>query len=121
MTSTWIVYKAENMDAPGWESRKLLPGGGLTDILWEEWRSSGIMPAIGDRVREYTNPNDPNNGITHGRDGDWVVSRLHQFSSLDTDQLIVVCFCEYQPIDSEWEELNQGRPVDQMLEVATNA
>ncbi|NEP00294.1 MAG: hypothetical protein F6K58_16760 [Symploca sp. SIO2E9] len=51
-----------------------MPGGDLTDILWEEWHSSGILPEIGDRIREYTNLDHSDNGITHGLDGDWVVT-----------------------------------------------
>lgn len=113
---TWIVYKAETMSAPRWEERKLLPGGSLTDILWENWSSSGRLPNVGERVREYTNLEDPNNGITHGRDGDWVVTSIHQFSSSDTDQRIVVCYCSYQPITPNWEKLHRGAPVTEMLE-----
>ncbi|MFB8788882.1 MAG: hypothetical protein U7123_08525 [Potamolinea sp.] len=51
------------------------------------------------RTRDYTNLEDPNNGITHGCDGDWVVERICQFSSPDTEQRIVVCYCSYQPIE----------------------
>jgi len=39
----WIVYKAETMSAPGWEERQLMPRGGLTDILWENWSNSGAI------------------------------------------------------------------------------
>lgn len=116
MASDWIVFKADNMSAPGWEERKLLPSGGLTDILWENWSSSGHLPKVGDRVREYTNLEDPDNGVTHGRDGDWTVTRIHQFSSFDTDQRIMVCYCSYQPITPKWEKLQRGAPVAEMLE-----
>lgn len=115
---TWIVYKADNMSAPGWEERKLMPRESLTDILWENWDSSGKLPQVGERIREYTNLEDPGNGITHGRDGDWIVTRIHHFSSFDTEQRIVVCYCQYQPITPSWEKLQRGAPVDQMLEAA---
>lgn len=105
MSETWIVYKAETMSSRDWEERKLLPSGGLTDILTESWDSSGVLPAVGDRVREYTNLADQDNGITHGREGDWLINRIHQFSSFDTEQRIIVCYCSYQPVAPEWQEL----------------
>ena len=91
MSETWIVFKADGMSAQRWEERVLMPSEAVTDILAEEWDSSGKLPQLGDRVREYTNPEDPDNGISHGRDGDWVVTHIHQFSSFDVDQRIVLC------------------------------
>ncbi|HBL14137.1 MAG TPA: hypothetical protein DD379_22655 [Cyanobacteria bacterium UBA11162] len=118
---TWIVYKTETMSAPGWENRKLLPEGAITDILCEEWDSSGQLPKVGERIREYTNPDNPEDGgITHGRYGDWVVTRINQFSSFDTNQRIVVCYCSYQPISATWEKLNRGKPVAEMLEIMSD-
>ncbi len=118
MSETWIVFKADGMSAPGWEERQLLPSGALTDILAEEWDNSGQpkLPHVGDRVRDYANLADPGNGVTHGKDGDWVVTRMHQFSSFDTDVRIVVCYCEYQPIAPHWEPLHRGTSVETMLE-----
>lgn len=113
---TWIVFKADGMSAPGWEERKLLPSGGLTDILWENWDSSGKLPQVGERVREYADLED-SGSITHGREGDWVVTSIHQFSSFDTDHRIVVCHCQYQPVTPEWEKLHRGVPVEEMLGV----
>ena len=37
MTEDWIVYKTETMSDHGWEERKILPSGSITDILWENW------------------------------------------------------------------------------------
>jgi hypothetical protein len=116
MSETWIVFKADTMSAPRWEERQLLPAGSITDILCEEWDSSGHLPKVGERVREYTNLEDPNNGITHGRDGDWVIERICQFSSPDTEERIVVCYCSYQPIEPHWEKIQRGAPVSEMLE-----
>lgn len=116
MTSTWIVFKADNMSAPGWEERKLLPSGGLTDILWENWDSSGRLPQVGDRTRDYAALEEDSDSITHGREGDWVIERICQFSSPDTQQRIVVCYCSYQPIDPHWEKIHRGAPVSEMLE-----
>lgn len=114
-SETWIVFKAETMSAPGWEERKLLPEGAITDILCEEWDSSGQLPTVGSRIREYATLDDPERGgITHGRDGDWVVTRIHQFSSFDTEGRIIVCYCSYQPIAPNWEKLQRGAPVAEM-------
>ena len=117
---TWIVYKTETMSAPGWENRQLLPAGSITDILSEEWDSSSHLPKIGDRIREYTNLDNPEQGgITHSRDGDWVVTMIHQFSSPDTPTHIVVCYCSYQPITPNWVKLKRGKPVNDMLETVS--
>lgn len=115
MAETWIVYKTQTMDAPGWEHRQLMPSGGLTDLLSEEWDSSGRLPAVGDRVRAYTNPQEPGNGVTHGRDGDWVVSRVQTFEDTDSGDRVVICYCDYAPIPELWEELERGAPVEEML------
>jgi hypothetical protein len=50
--------------------------------------------------------------VTEGRDGDWVVVRVCQFASFDTDERIVVCYCQYEPINAQWQELRRGAPVD---------
>lgn len=121
MTETWVVYKAESMDSQGWENRQLSPSGALTDILAEEWNSSETLPEIGKRVREYINLQTPGDGITHGKDGDWFVSRIHHFSSFDTEQRILVCYCTYQPIASEWQALKRGDPVSEMLKTVSSS
>lgn len=119
-SETWIVFKADAMDAPGWETRLLMPSDSLTDILSEEWDAAPQprIPKVGDRVREYTNLAEPGDGVSHGREGDWVITRVHHFSSFDTDQKIVVCYCNYQPIPVEWQELRRGAPVSDMMNVA---
>lgn len=113
----WIVYKTESMSAPGWEERQLMPRGGLTNILWENWtwEENPEIPQVGDKTRDYENLSDPGNGVTHGKDGDWVVTRVQQFSALDTDEQIVVCYCCYEPVTSDWEALQQSESVNQML------
>ncbi len=120
MRQTWIIYKSNDPDDFGWEDRQLLPSGSLTSILSEEWHysSNPEIPTVGDRVREYANLNDPGNGVTHGRDGEWEVVRVCQFASFDTDERIVVCYCQYQPIDAQWEKLERGIPVDEILETS---
>ena len=112
MAETWIVYKTETMDAQGWEHRTLMPNEALTDILHEEWDSSDRIPKLGDRVYDSKQEDD---GTVYSRDGDWVVSKIHQFSSFDTDTRIVVCYCTYAPTDPEWEKVERGAPVSEMM------
>ena len=118
MAETWIVYKAESMDARDWEYRMLMPAEALTDILHEEWDSSGRLPEIGNRVFEDRQDED---GTLFCREGDWVVSKIHQFSSFDTDARIVVCYCTYAPITPKWEEVERGTPVSEMIAAPTPA
>lgn len=114
MSETWILYKTETSDAEGWEARQLLPTKSLTDILWENLDYSGKLPQVGDRVRQYSQ-NPETGSVTHAREGDWVVSHIHQFSSFDTDQRVVVCYCQYQPIVAEWQSVKRGQAVHEML------
>ena len=108
MTSEiWIIYQTLG-DAHGWENRQLMPDGDLTDILAEELNFSRELPEVGDRIRDYANLADPGNGVTHSRDGDWQVAGVQQFSSFDTQNRIVVCHCEYAPINAQWEALQRG-------------
>jgi hypothetical protein len=106
-TETWIIYKAADPIAPDWMQRHLLPNGSLTQILAEEQDWSGQIPKVGDRVRNYQNLENPGNGVTHGKDGNWVVTEVQEFSSPATPVKILVCFCEFDPIDAEWEELKR--------------
>lgn len=113
-TETWIIYKTETIDAPDWEKRQLMPSGSITDILGENWDFSATLPEVGDRLRDYLQDNNTGK-VTHGKDGDWVVTRIHQFSSLETEMRIVVCYCQFQPIERQWKPLQRGRPVDEIL------
>ena len=96
-----------------------MPGGSITQIIAEEWDCSGKLPQVGDRVREYENLETPGNGATHGCDGDWVVSRVVEYSSFNVSDLIMVCYCDYSPIARKWEPLKRGAPVDELLAEAT--
>ena len=113
---TWIVYKANSRGDHGWKERKLMPGGGLTNILSESWDWSGKpCPQVGDRFRDYANLADPGNGVTHGKDADWVVTHVEEFTSRQSGKRVVVCTCDYNPIEPEWEELHRGAPVNALL------
>lgn len=114
MKETWILFKTETSDAEGWEDRSLMPSGNGTDLLWENWDYSGKLPVVGDRVREYRQ-DETTGQIMDGKDADWIVSRVELFSSFDTDRRIMVCYCQYQPISSDWQPLKRGLPVSEML------
>jgi hypothetical protein len=114
MSETWIIYKAAP-DAEGWSDRRLMPSGGLTSII-DEWNWSGSIPKVGDRPSDYENLEDPGNGATHSKDSDWVVTEVQKFTNPDSEDLIVVCLCQYQPIAAEWVELKRGLPVEDMLQ-----
>lgn len=118
MAETWIVFKTKDMSAQGWEARQLMPSGGMTDILAENWDWSGREPQIGERVREYASQGHEDGFTTHGRDGDWIVSEIQRFTSADTDQTVIICYCEYQPIEVEWEPLNLQAPSEKALQEA---
>lgn len=109
----WIIYRTDGLSAPGWEERLLQPSGALTSILAEEHDYSGKLPEIGDRVRDYANLSDPDNGVTHGKDGDWVVAEVQTFDGADTPLRIVVCVCSYEPVDDQWQALKRSAPIDQ--------
>lgn len=111
----WVIYKASDPTAYGWETRAL-PSGGLTQILAEEHDWSGQLPQVGDRVRDYENLADPGDGVTHGRDGDWVVTEVQEFSSPASPVKIVVCLCSYQPTEGPWEELRRGEAATALAE-----
>lgn len=86
MAETWIVYKAENMSAHGWEDRMLMPSEGLTDILHEEWWSDGDVPKVGDRLYDSKQDDD---GTVYARDGDWVVSKIQSRSEAKTSRAVM--------------------------------
>ena len=115
MTKTLIIYKADSLDAHGWEERLLHPSGNLTDTLAEEIDFSGRLPQVGERVREYAELDNPAGESVHGRDSDWFVSRIEQFSSFDTDTRIMLCYCTYSSVETNWQPLNRGKPVAELM------
>jgi hypothetical protein len=116
MTSkTLIQYRADSFSASGWEDRKLMPQGSLTSLLWETIDYSGRLPAPGDRVRNYRQ-DETTGQITDGRNGDWVVTTVQHFSSFDTNDRIIICYCQYQPIEANWQPINRGLPVSEVMQ-----
>ena len=117
-TETWIVYKTEAMNYPGWEDRMLMPKGSLTNILEENWSAeeNPTIPEPGDRTRTYKSESE-DGSITHASQGDWVVTRVERFASFDTDMRIVVCYCKYEPVEPQWQEIRRGAPYNQETRV----
>ena len=115
-TETWIVYKTESMSDRGWEERMLMPRQSLTNILEENWSAeeNPKIPEPGHRTRAYKT--DDEDAITHAREGDWVVTRVEKFASFDTDTRIVVCYCKYEAIEPQWEEVPRGASANELLE-----
>lgn len=101
-----ILYVAA-ADAPGWEERRLMPRGSLTDLLAQELDyGANRLPKPGDRLRDYSNLTDPGNGVTHGREGDWVVMEVEQFISTSGRE-VITCYCAFEPIAANWQALNR--------------
>lgn len=117
MTS-YILYKVDDDDDHCWEERRLLPYGGLTDILAQEidyGSRDERIPKIGERMRQYANLEDPGNGITHGSDSDWVVADVDVFESSKSGDRVIICYCKYEPITPEWKEIPEGAPVHELM------
>ncbi len=105
----WILFHAEPRQ-PGGLDRKYAHTGSLTSILFEHYDCSnrelpepGYRPPQYIQVPEFIDPNAPG-AKTHWRDSDWVVTHVETFTpdipiSRDYD-MIVICYCKYEPIDS---------------------
>lgn len=102
--STWIVFKAAG-DEYGWENRKFAHSNSLTNIICEQLDySKDEIPAKGYRPPVFSGV-DSVGSRTHYRDGDWAVETVEVFTpdiplgtGIDT---IVICWCEYDPIEIE--------------------
>ena len=96
----------------------LMPDKSMTNILEENWSAEKTprIPQPGDRTRAYKY-SDSSDNITHAREGDWVVTRVERFASFDTDNRIAVCYCKYDPIEPQWEEVRRGASANELLEV----
>ncbi len=116
MSKTWILYKTEAGDAHGWLDRMLMPSEDLTNILHQESWYTDAVPKVGDRVYDSKQDDD---GTTSARNGDWIIAKVHQFSSFDTEERIVVCYCTYAPITPEWETVERGAPASEMMATTT--
>ena len=78
--------------------------------------SNSPSPEPGYRPSEYTqmpdaiNPDRPGSS-THYREGDWVVTKTEEFSAdlpFGTYDMIVVCLCEYDPIEPKWQAFDKS-------------
>jgi hypothetical protein len=116
MQETWIIFRAEP-DQPGWETR-LDPTGGFTHYLTEhrDFSGKGKIPAVGYRfpvfLRNENAATQSNIGSTHYRQGDWVVTKVECYPAGSPDcscQEIVVCYCKFDPIESELVALAESK------------
>ncbi|NJK38247.1 MAG: hypothetical protein HC835_11365 [Oscillatoriales cyanobacterium RM2_1_1] len=104
----WIVFRAEKRQ-PGWEDRKYAHTGSLTKNLFEHYDCSdrelpepGYRPPEFIRVEALHDPSQHGQS-THYRKGDWEVTRVETYTPdlpLGEFDMIVICFCEYNPINA---------------------
>ncbi|MEM8640866.1 MAG: hypothetical protein AAGG51_18920 [Cyanobacteria bacterium P01_G01_bin.54] len=104
----WIIFRAEPRQ-PGWQQRRLQHTQSLTKILAEHFDASDApLPEVGYRplefirVEQLADPAFPGEK-THYRPGDWRVNRVETYSPdipLGDFDLVVVCHCEYSPINA---------------------
>lgn len=106
MERKWIVFKASGNEYD-WRNRKFQHSGSLTNILAEHFDSSNSdLPEVGYRPPEFLklDDSDPLGGKTHYRKSDWEVVRVETYSQdlpMSDFGMIVICYCEYNPIESE--------------------
>ena len=121
--SKYIIFRTDKASAVGWEHRKLTHTGALTGILAEYFDSSDSPPPhVGDRPKEFCRIEqaDPEDfgGSTHSRPGDWVVTQVDSFVQASNEtkyRTVIICYCEYDPIESDWRPIRKGKPVAELL------
>lgn len=122
----YIIFKTESASAQGWEERLLAHTGAFTSILAEHFDSSNSpLPEPGYRLREYhrieqfVDPRFPG-ASTHSRVGDWEVVRVEEYTpELPTSEFeaIVICYCQYSPVETPLEPLPKIKVSQEMQEV----
>ena len=116
----YIIYKSRSGSQGNWESRLLAHTGSLTDILAEHFDSSKKpLPKPGDRLLEFADLEDQTSSTHYNRNGSWVVTEIDVFTSLSVQNgkhsEIVICWCEYDPVEPKWLPVSEGKPVSEML------
>ncbi|MCG9885483.1 MAG: hypothetical protein MH825_07895 [Cyanobacteria bacterium] len=108
---TWILYKASS-DAEGWLDRKLMPSGSLTDLLSEvHFWGNHALPTPGDRFT-VLDSRDGTGRVSHAAEGNWVVAQVYVYDAPHPDApRIVVCQCDYSPIEQDWQPMNRMEPI----------
>ena len=102
----YIIYRAGW--GHDWDKRKFSHSNSLTDILCENFDNSNApIPQVGDRPTVFVRDADAvdsmihgEEGKTHSRDADWIVDRVDVFESkseLSEYNLVVICYCKYDP------------------------
>jgi hypothetical protein len=91
----------------------------LTDILCENFDNSNApIPQVGDRPTVFVRVADAvdpvihgEEGKTHSRDADWIVDRVDIFESKSESSeydLVVICYCKYDPIAADLYVIAEG-------------
>ncbi len=105
----WIVFRADKRQ-PGGLDRKYAHTGSLTSTLAEHYDCSdselpepGYRPPAFIQVPDAVDPTAPG-AKTHYRKSDWEVTRVETYTpdipvGMGYD-MIVICYCQYSPIDS---------------------
>lgn len=122
----YIIYKSRSGSTGNWESRRLAHTGSFTDILAEHFdQTQKPLPKPGDRLIEFTDDQETNKTIHYNRNGSWVVTEIDVFTASDVQlgkhKEIVVCWCEYEPVEPKWMPITEGKPVSEMLSTLSPA
>ncbi len=110
-TRIQVIFRSNEANEVGSPNiRTLQPSGGLTEIIREStyWDDlAKYLPKVGDRIEEFYQGKY--------RLSNWVIADVHVFSSETTQEKIVTCYCDYIPVEAEWQEVKRGKPVSEML------
>ncbi|MEO0840966.1 MAG: hypothetical protein AAFS12_00470 [Cyanobacteria bacterium J06632_19] len=125
MGRKYIIFRADIREEQGAENRLLAHTKAATDILAEYFdSSSNPSPEVGYRVRqfykidEFADSQFPE-ASTHSRIGDWEVIKVEEYTSTtDADfESIVICYCQYSPVEAPLEPLPKMNVPHQLQEV----
>jgi hypothetical protein len=126
MGRKYIIFRADWSEEQGVEDRILAHTEAITDILAEHFDSSNSpLPEPGYRLREYhrieqfVDSRFPG-ASTHSRVGDWEVVRVEKYTTeLPTTEFeaVVICYCQYSPVETPLEPLPKIKVPQEMREV----
>lgn len=102
---TLRIYRTDGAQ-PGWEKRFDSIGSG-TYLLHEEmdYSSNRTILKIGDLLGE--SKRFPDGEIYH-RQSDWAIVKVQRYPAVGEDcdwDEIVLCYCQFEPIESQWERV----------------
>jgi hypothetical protein len=127
MGRKYLIFRADWREENGAEHRQFAHTGACTDILAEHFDSSNKpIPEVGYRVPEFHNVQAFEDArfpgtSTHWCPGNWQVVRVEQYPTGMSDsefEMVVICYCQYAPIQSE---LKPIQPIELPQSVETVA